>query len=292
LIGGGEKDGFYSIYGALFAFPTLVSENLHEVDAEVDQYAPANASHIRLAVTEWAPLFHVLPSNRWVDHAKTLGSALFVARMLQTFINEPRLDIANYFKLTEPTFLGMIGPHGERKVPYYAFQMFTNHFGNQLIATHTVSPSFSSAPIGVIDAVKEAPFVTATSSLSEDRTRLTIILVNTSFADQANVALAIKGFVPQRDAVEWLLSGNSPDANNGDDLLRIPGLNWAKQAESPINPSFAAGHPDAIHPVMQQIRNAAADMALTAPPLSIVALEFARAGAPRQSRPAPTPGGR
>ena len=292
LIGDGERDGFYTIYRALFAFPTLVSQNLQDVDREIDQYAPARAAHIRLAITEWAPMFQVLPTSHWVDHSKTLGSAIFVARMLETFINEPRLDIANFFKLTEPIFLGWIGPHGERKVPFYAFQMFTQHFGSQLVATHTVSPTFSSAPVGVVAAVNQAPFVSAISSLSADRTHLYMILVNTSFADPANVTLAIKGFAPLNEATEWQLSGASPDANNGDDLLRIPGLNWAEQTQSPIHPSFASGHPDAIHPVMQQIHNASATMTSTLPPLSIVALEFVRSGAESKAGTAGQRGGR
>jgi alpha-N-arabinofuranosidase len=282
---GGDGSGFYTTYRALFAFPTLVSQNLTDLDREIDQFAPARAGHIRLAVTEWGPLFHVVPSSKWIDHPKTLGSALFVARMLQTFVEEPRLDYANFFKLTEQSFLGWIGPHGERKVPYYAFQMFTQHFGSQLVATHTVSPTFSSAALGVVAAVKDAPFVTASSSLSADGNHLYIILVNTSFADPANVTLAMKGFAPSADAQEWKITGASPDANNGDDLLRIPGLNWAKQAESPAHPSFMAGRGEAIHPEQVTVPNAAANMTVTAPPLSIVALEFVRAGAEHPAKP-------
>lgn len=278
LIGRSEGDGFYTVYRALFAFPTLVSQNFHDLDHEIDTYAPVRATHIRLAVTEWAPLFQVVPSSHWIDHAKTLGSAIFVARMLQTFISEPRMDIANYFKLTEPSFLGLIGPHGERKVPYYAFQMFTQHFGSDLVATRTASPTFASDPVGVVAAVKDAPFVSAISSLSADHSRLYLMLVNTSFADSANVAFTLKGFTPASEAMQWQLAGSSPDENNGDDLLRIPGLNWAKQEESPIHRSFAGGHAEAVHPTMQQVHNAAAKMTFTAPPLSIVAFEFTREG--------------
>jgi alpha-N-arabinofuranosidase len=289
---GGDGSGFYTTYRALFAFPTLVSQNFTDLDREIDQYAPARARPIRLAVTEWGPLFHVVPSSKWIDHPKTLGSAIFVARMLQTFVEEPRLEFANFFKLTEPSFLGWIGPHGERKVPYYAFQMFTQHFGSQLVATHTVSPTFSSAALGVVAAVKDAPFVTASSSLSADGSHLYIILVNASFADPANVSLSMKGFVPSPDAVEWQIAGGSPDANNGDDLLHIPGLNWAKQAESPAHPSFAAGRAGGVHPELVKVSNVSANMTVTAPPLSIVALEFVRAAAEHPSKPTRERGGK
>ena len=170
LIGVSKPDP-RAVYVAMLAAPRLIAANLETISGQVEAYAPARAKSIPLAVTEWGPLFHADLGHPFVDHVKTLGSALFAASVMKAFLESPRTEIANFFKLSEYTFMGWLGPRRGRfaaKAPYFALQMFTRHFGEVLLSTTTKSPSFDSPGLGVVDSVRDAPYLEAVASRSAD----------------------------------------------------------------------------------------------------------------------------
>ena len=267
---------FDDVYRALLAFPQLVSQNLGMVSQQIEKYAGGPSSRIQIAVTEWGPLFHIIPSDPWVDHPKTLGSGLYVAEVMQSFLRSPRTGMASFFKLTEQSFLGSIGPRGEPKPSYYAFQMYTKHFGELLVDTREEGPRFSSREVGNVGAVDNAPVLNAVSSLSADRARLYLIGINTSSTSSVRTNIRLQGFRPVSTAKLWVLSGPSLDANNGEDLPAVPGLKWAKQAAS-AGDSFQRGHPGMLRPQEATAGNVASQFTYVFPPMSVVSMEMSRA---------------
>jgi alpha-N-arabinofuranosidase len=154
---------------------------------------------------------------------------------MKVFIESPRVEVANFFKLVEPTFMGWIGLRDGKyaaKAPYLAFQMFTQHFGSRLVHTETSSPAFDSRATGLVAAARDVPYLDAVSSLDADGRRLYLLVINKHFDDALSARVRIDGFKPDREGKRWRLSGSALDANTGTELPDVPGVDWADQVES------------------------------------------------------------
>jgi alpha-N-arabinofuranosidase len=265
---------FEDVYRAMLAFPGLVSKNLNEVSHQIESFAGPSAGHIQIAVTEWGPFFHAIPSDPWVGHTKTLGSALYVASAVQAFLRDQRTEMANFFKLTEPSFMGWIDANGVPKPSYYALQMYTHHFGDRVIAVEVDSPNFGSRSVGNVDAVDRTEYLDAIASLSSDGRRLYIIAVNRSFSNGLQTKVSLHGFHPRSTARAWVLTAPSLDANNGNDLPSIPGLYWAKQISAPRGSMFEQGRPGTVATRETSIANVSDSFSYLFPPMSVTALEL------------------
>jgi alpha-N-arabinofuranosidase len=117
------------VYQSLWAAPEAVSQSLQNLSALIAQYQTTR--QIGIAITEWGPLFSSDPA--WIDHQKTLGSAVYAARLMQVFMMQPRVSIANFFLFTDQYFMGWVGFNQVPKVPFYVMELFTKHFGTQLL---------------------------------------------------------------------------------------------------------------------------------------------------------------
>jgi alpha-L-arabinofuranosidase len=285
LLTGDDRD-VRTVYRAMLAAPVLIKRNLETVEQQIATYAPSRASHIGIAVTEWGPLFEFDPRGRYVDHAKTLGSALFVASALKTFIESPRTEIANFFLLNDLSVLGFIGSRNGQFPPvpewaptarYFAFQLYTQHFGEQLVSSKTESPTFDSETIGLIDAVKGVPYLDVVSSLSADGRKLFIMAVNKHFDNTIEATISLRGFQPIAKGTAWTLTGTSIDANTGTTPLRVPGLNWGRQTEDEQNPRFSRGTPAEVTLSSADVPGLKAQFNYRFPPHSVTSLVLTRA---------------
>ena len=272
-----DPDGqtFWDVYSALLAFPKLVEENLRSVNQQILDYAPAQAQKMQIAITEWGPLFHVLPDHPYVDHAKTLGSGVFTASMLRTFLLADRMAIASIFQLSQPIFLGIMNHEGVVKPSYLALQMYSRYFGTTLVATDVASATYDSPAVGLVSAVSRVPYIEAISSLSADRTRMYVILINKHFNTAINVNVQLHNFPAGPSVVRRLMTGPGVDANNGSDLVDIPGVIWAEQRAAPVNPMFNKGAPGTVR-IQEAILGMSGTLTYSAPPMSVTALEFSR----------------
>jgi alpha-N-arabinofuranosidase len=244
------------VYGAMLAAPGLLGKSLDRVSSQVREHAPKHADRIKLAVTEWAPSFQIVLDGRYLDHPKTLGSALFVASNLKNYIEHPDMEVANFFKLNGMLWQNMIGLRDDRfvaKAPYYAFQMYRQHFGTVLVDTQADSPTYDSPGAGYVPALRDVPYLDAVSSLSEDGDRLYIMVVNKHFDQSITARIEIAGFEPRSEGLAYVLSGTGIDANTGTQLFKAPGVKWARQAVDEQNARFYKGGPGEIsiteHPV-------------------------------------------
>jgi alpha-N-arabinofuranosidase len=248
-----DSDAVRDVYAALFAAPRLIAQNLQTLSQQISAYAPARASQIAIAVTEWGPLFQLTSAGRYVQHTKTLGSALFDADTLMTFLASPSTQVANFHVFNDLSIMCWIcssnGSYPPAWIPTaesMAFQLIRQHFGTQLVSSTVMAPTYTSPAVGDVVSVPNVPYLDVVSSLSADGTTLYVIAVNKHLDDAINASLSIAGFAPASSAVSWTLNGTGVDANTGTHPLQTPGVNWAPQAEDPLNPQFDNGGPGQV----------------------------------------------
>jgi alpha-N-arabinofuranosidase len=268
-----------SVYAAMLAAPQLIRRSLDEVQAQIRASVPDSADRIKIAVTEWGPAFQISPDGRYVDHVKTLGSALFVASALKVFIESPSVEIANFFKLVDPLWSGSIGKRGDTHAataPYYALQLYTKHFGDVLVQTAVKSPTFASPAVGWVDAVPDVPYLDVVASLARDGKSLHVIGVNKHFDRDIRARITLANFVPRGDAGSWTLNGTGIDANTGTDVFRAPSIKWARQEEDRENPRFSKGAPGEVAVTAGKLAGLAASFEYVFPAHSVTALVLPR----------------
>ena len=238
---------FNDVYQAMFAYPVLVERDFAALNQQIAQYAPLYADKIELAVTEWGPLFQLTSDGPYVDHAKTLGSAIYVANMLQVFARTPRVTMAHFFKLADWFFLGLSSFEGHAKPSQHVMEFFAKSFGPSVLPTTVASPLFNSKAVGVVDALVDVPYLDAVSSLDNTNQVMTILVVNKHFNTPIKTTIFLRGFTPQTTAQRWVLTAPSLDANNGNDLLNGT---WAPQMVAPTGPMFYSGSPEMVKPAV------------------------------------------
>lgn len=263
------------VYEALLAAPLEIAENIRTTAGQLERFLPADrAKSLPLAITEWGALFHVSPDSPWVDHVKTLGSALYIADTLRVFIASDRVGAATFFKLNEPSFMGLMGARrGEwiANASYFAMQLYTRHFGSIVVDNRAESPGYDSRRIGILSARRGVPLVSSVASVSADGATLYVILINKSLDRSADVDVAIENAAPI-SGIAWTLTGGGPDAHNGAELPRVPGLRWADQNAVPPWNRFGRGTPGEVKLTNAPIPDAGAKFRHRVPPHSAVSL--------------------
>jgi alpha-N-arabinofuranosidase len=207
------------VYPALWAAPEAVGRSLDALEGLLEKYE-GNDKKINIAITEWGPLYSLPRADvHWFDHVKTLGSGIFVARTLQVFMEHPRVKVANYFKLADRSFMGWVGYDGVPKVPYWVFQLYARHFGDQRVAVNLDSPVYNSVQVGATAAEANVKEVTAVAALDRARDRLYVNFVNRSLRHNYRVKLQVEGFQVTSPAVTlWKVAAREPTAHNGRDI--------------------------------------------------------------------------
>lgn len=264
------------VYEAMLAAPLLIRKNLETVSRQIRSLSPKNADQLRIAVTEWGPFFHTQPESPYVDHVKTLGSALYVASAMNAFLDSPQTDIANFYKLVEPVFMGWIGKRGNQWIanaPYLALQLYTHYFGEQLIACRVESPTYDAPAVGFVDQVANVPFLEAVASKDTAGRTLYLMVVNKHFDRpiRANISLGGRSV---RSGTARTLRGTGIDANRGSRPLEVPGIRWARQAADPLRPRFELGGPDEVSIVAKEFKVGEGRFDYTFPPHSVTSLEL------------------
>jgi alpha-N-arabinofuranosidase len=206
-------------YQAMWAAPETINQELTQLEGWIAQYQQGR--NIGIAITEWGPLFGMMPD--WVDHNKTLGSAVYVGRALQVFLSHPKVKIANYFKMVDNTCFGWNSYLNQPKVPYYVIQLFTQHFGTAMVSTSVTSPTYSTNEVGYAPPESNVAKVTAVSSIDPVNHKLYINFVNRDWSQMHFVQLHLSGFNHTTNSGRfWYVYSPSVTDNNGPDMA--PGL--------------------------------------------------------------------
>jgi len=280
-----DRDDVRAVYRAMLAAPVVVSRNLDTVARQIDEYAPKRGRPLPIAVTEWGPLFQVDPKGAYAIHNKTLGSALFAASALKSLIESPRTEIANFHVLNDLGIMGWIGSANGNFPPnpdwtptprYYAFLMFSRHFGRRLTRTETAAPAYDTEALGAVDAVRGVPYLEVASSLNKDGSKLYILAINKHFDAPIETDLSIRGFPVRASGEVWTLTGAGIDANTGTKPIQAPGLAWGRQKEDPQNPRFSMGGPGEVTFNSAPVTGVKPQFRYRFPPHSVTSLVLSR----------------
>ena len=154
----------------------------------------------------------------WVDHVKTLGSGVYMARLMQVFIAYPRVKLTNYFKLVDRSFMGWINYANQPKVPYYIFQMYAKYTGDQYLNAVIESPVFNTKAIGIMTDEQNVSEVTVTATRNSKLNEIYVNLVNRSMQNIHQIMLDFTGKLPSNRGEILMMTGNEPTAHNGRDI--------------------------------------------------------------------------
>ncbi len=276
IVAGGKGVDPADVYAALLAAPLLIARNLKDTWRDVERFAPTRTGQIGLAITEWGPLYAIDPSSPWIDHVKTLGSALFVASTLKVFVEDPHVAVANFFKLNEASFMGWIGRSGSSWIataPYLAFRMISTGMEQNLLTATVDAARYDSRTVGFIDRVAGVPYVDAMASQSGDGGRITVLLINKHLSAAAETSIAINGAVGVSSVTSRTLTGSAVDANTGTQLPRVPGLKWARQQQAGPLGRFDRGAPSEVRIDAASLAPGTA-LTVRIPPHSMMVLSF------------------
>lgn len=265
------------IYAAMLAAPLLIQQSLVQTSAKIDSITRDPSGRIKLAVTEWGPFFHLVPSSPYVHHVKTLGSALYVASMLRTLVSTPKVEAAHFFKLNDQLFMGWIGKRdGEwtPTAPYFALQMFTRHFGQVLLESASRGPVYRSDSVGWVDGVSGVPYVEVVASRSQDGGKYYVLAINKNFDSDIPVTISLRNARISGGATVWTLSGTGIDANTGTQLFQAPGVQWARQAADEKNPRFHKGGPGEVTLTSATLPKITSEFRYVLPKLSVTSFEI------------------
>ncbi len=238
-----------TVYAAELAAPALIASQLTDLTARIARIVPARASSIAIAVTEWGPLFQMDPSGRFVDHQKTLTSALYTASALKAFIQAPQVTIADFFKLVDNTFMGSIGFRSGQlaaKASLYAIQMLHQNFGTTLVSTTVTALTYDSPAVGWVDAVSGVSYLECLSSTSANGKTLYILAINKHLDRAAHSRISLANFHPAGTGHVYTLNGSAPDANTGTDNSMATGVTFAQQALIQPYSRFYSGSPTEV----------------------------------------------
>src|SRR5262249_12655649 len=153
------------------------------------------------------------------------------ASAMNVFLETPKMDIAIGFKLLDELFQGWIGKRNGQwtpTAPYYALQLYAHHFGPVLVSSATVSPTYDSQPVGLVDALSNVPYLDVVSSRSDDGRTVYLMAINRHFDSPVRARISISGRKPVGGGTVWTLNGTGIDANTGTQLFQAPGIKWAK----------------------------------------------------------------
>lgn len=264
-----------TVYAAQLAAPKLIADQLASLSARIARLVPDRAANIDVAVTEWGPLFQMDPNTRFVDHPKTLASALFTASALKSFIESPRTDVANFFKLVDITFQGSIGFRQgmlAAKSSLFAIQMYRKYSGSELLSSQVTSPTYDSPTVGWVDSVSNVPYLDAITTSTPDGKKLFVMAINKHLDRAIHTRLSLANFVPLGSAVVYTLNGLAADSNTDTDLQSATGVTWAQQAQVLPNSRFYTSTPTDVGIVQTSLSGLAAAFEYTFPAHSVTVI--------------------
>lgn len=209
-----------TVYPALWGAPDAVESSLSDLGRLISRYEGNRQNPIGISVTEWGALFSTPQLDPyWVDHVKTLGSAIYLARTLQVLLAQPRVKLANHFKFTDRSYVGMVNYDGKPKVPFFALQLYAKHTGSDMVAAQFGDvPTFDAEQIGEIAARRNIPELTALASRDRATGRLYVNVVNRSIRRSHRLRLQLRGMSPKSVGELLMLTGAEPTSNNGRDI--------------------------------------------------------------------------
>ncbi|MBL4621723.1 MAG: hypothetical protein JKY89_04920 [Immundisolibacteraceae bacterium] len=282
ILTGDEKDQTVGdVYKAMFARPVSIANNLRRQTAQIEKYFGDDRARPFIAVTEWGPIFQFFHEGKFVDHPKTLGSAIYSASTFKVLLESPLTQISAFWMLNDFSALGWMGslndhfppaPEWAETARYYSYQMFSKHFGSWVVETSVESPTFDNVRVGWSDSHRKVPYLEVITSLSKSGDSLHVLVINKHFDEPIYSNLAIDGFTPSGKGVQWQLTGQGVDAHTGTKVIKVPWITWGEQEGFENNPRFHRGGQEEIVMNSKKISGIESNFSRCFPPMSVTTL--------------------
>jgi alpha-L-arabinofuranosidase len=208
-------------YRAMFAAVDYVGADIDSVQAKLHQ---SGARSDRIAITEHFPIFGAGSHEQLLaslDQSRTLGSALYTASLLQTFMRK-RVWMANYNLITSKWFgaLLTLSDTGVVRTPtYYVWDLYRNRFGDELVGVDVVTDTFDTKRIGAIASKKGVPYLDVAAS-RDSQNSIYLSVINRDMANPIAAAITVDGLAAGMHVSVLTLNGNSETSINGSGLTR------------------------------------------------------------------------
>lgn len=208
-------------YQAMFAAVQSAGEDIDSVQKKMRQ---AGVRSPRIAITEHFPIFGAGSHDQLLaslDQSRTIGSALYTASLLQMFMRK-QVWMANYNLITSKWFgaLLTVTDQGLVKTPtYYAWDLYRNHFGDQLLGVDVSTNSFDSKQVGAIGSKWGIPYLDVVASRdSSGSTYLSVI--NRDLTNAVPTTVMVDDMPLGAPVSVLTLDGKSEISINGPSLTR------------------------------------------------------------------------
>ncbi len=119
---------------------------------------------------------------------------------------------------------------------YYAQELLVKSVQPEILQTQVTAPVFSTPLMGNVKPRNNIPLLTALASRSQDRRRLTLLVINRSLDAPIRAAIRLQDFTPQARAAVHTLGGKSAGDNNEDNPPAIIPLSGALDYAAPEFP--------------------------------------------------------
>jgi alpha-N-arabinofuranosidase len=162
--------------------------------------------HPILAITEYNSFW--IPETMDPDYR--LCNALYLAGVYNALLRHTnQVAIAEWNTLINVQGLVSVNPKGVKLTPpYFAYLLYRNHVGNQVLSTHTNSPT--------VPFNSQLPTLDAVATLSQDGNTLYLAVINRSEADDMATTIRLNNWTSRVESAArvWELNGKDRDAAN------------------------------------------------------------------------------
>ncbi len=219
------SDDYYETVASVY----WIKKRLNVLAGIVRAYQPERQD-IKIALDEWNIWYRSIPD---VSQLETFGAPRHIIRQVQesgleeNYALKDGLFVAGVFVTLQKMcnivtmanlaqLVNVIGAiHTEKEglylTPlYHAFDLFVNHTGKIVLDPLIISEKYS-AKISRFrrktHSIEDAPYLDASITLSEDKKKMYLAVVNYHQEDEINCPLVLTGFSPRKEARVYELNG-------------------------------------------------------------------------------------
>ncbi|MEW6658030.1 MAG: alpha-L-arabinofuranosidase C-terminal domain-containing protein [Thermodesulfobacteriota bacterium] len=205
-------------FAAVMAGTHQAMANLREIRSLINASVPPGRQ-VGLAITEYG--IWPVASKDGQDYSN-LAAALYNADLLMHLIREGAdlgIILAAAWNLhgSNPTAaISYNWSTGARvlRPQYYALELLVKNVGPQILQTQVKAPVFATSLMGNVKPRADIPLLGALASLSQDRSRLTLLVINRSLNSPLRTSIRFQGFTPRPRATVHTLAGKSAGDHN------------------------------------------------------------------------------
>ncbi len=227
-------------FAAVMAGTHQAMLNLREIRSIIKATVPPGRE-VGLAITEYG--IWPVASKDARDYSN-LAAALYDADLLMHLIREGAdlgIILAASWNLhgNNPTAAISYNWNTGARVlrpQYYALELLVKNVEPQILKTQVQAPVFATTLMGNVKPRADIPLLTALASRSQDRSRLTLLVLNRSLTAPIQAAIRFQGFTPRPRATVQTLGGSNPGDHNEDKAPTVSPMAGALDFAAPEFP--------------------------------------------------------